>query len=106
MIKYNVTRLAVLSSVIFLTGCPVYETTTTNVDQAQDSGHIQFLNATSAHRIFVDGKLVGTGDDYSSSKVLAVPPGPHSIVITQGDTTVLSQKVFIGVGSTRAVEIR
>ena len=85
---------------------PVHETSTSNVDQSKDEGYIKFTNMTGDHRIFVDGKPIGAGDDYSSSKVLAVPPGPHLVEITQGSTTVLSQKVFIGAGSTRSIEIQ
>jgi hypothetical protein len=106
--------LVLALAVIFLSGCgllapvfgPVHETSTSNVDQAKDEGYIQFTNTTSQHRIFVDGRAVGTGNDFSSDKVLAVPPGPHLVEITSGSTTVLSQKVFIGAGSTRAIEVR
>ena len=85
---------------------PVHETSTSNVDQAKDEGYIKFINTTGDHRIFVDGKPVGVGDDYSSSRVLAVPPGPHLVEIKQGGGVILSQKVFIGAGSTRDIEIR
>ena len=106
--------LVLALAVTYLSGCgllapvfgPVHETSTSNVDQAKDEGYIQFTNTTSQHRIFVDGKAVGAGNDFSSDKVLAVPPGPHLVEITSGSTTVLSQKVFIGAGSTRAIEVR
>ncbi|MGH7407559.1 MAG: hypothetical protein ACREKF_06070, partial [Candidatus Methylomirabilales bacterium] len=63
-------------------------------------------NTTSDHQIFLDGKPIGTGTDYSSGKLLAVPPGPHLVEITQGGSIVLHQRVFIGVGSTRAIELK
>ncbi len=110
-------RIAVASLVgyvLLLSSCgflapvfgPVHETSTSNVDHAKDEGYIKFVNTTGDHRIFVDGKPAGAGDDYSSSKVLAVPPGPHLVEITQDGNTILSQKVFIGTGSTRAIEVR
>jgi len=112
----DITRrtLVLALAVIFLSGCgllapvfgPVHEPSTSNVDQAKDEAYIQFTNTTSQHRIFVDGRAVGAGNDFSSDKVLAVPPGPHLVEITSGSTTVLSQKVFIGAGSTRAIEVR
>lgn len=107
-------RVLMVSGLLLAAGCgflapvfgPVHETSTSNVDQSKDEGYIRFTNTTSDHRIFVDGKPIGAGDDYSSSRVLAVPSGPHLVEITQGSTTVLSQKVFIGTGSTRSIEIQ
>lgn len=114
MARQSIAGASLAACVLMLSGCgllapvfgPVHETSTTNVDQAQDAGYIKFVNTTSGHRIFVDGKSVGAGDEYSSSKVLAVPPGPHLVEITQGGNTILSQKVFIGTGATRAIEVR
>lgn len=107
-------RVLAVACLFLLSGCgflapvlgPVYETSTSTVDQAKDQGYIQFTNTTSDHRIFLDGKPIGTGTDYSSGKLLAVPPGPHLVEITQGGTIVLHQKVFIGAGSTRAIELK
>ena len=114
MFNYKVQRVLMASSVLLVASCgflapvfgPVHETSTTNVDQSKDEGYIRFINTASDHRIFVDGKPVGAGDEYSSSKVLAVSPGPHLVEIIQGSATVLSQKVFIGAGSTRSIEIQ
>jgi hypothetical protein len=85
---------------------PVHETSTSNVDQAKDEGYLRFMNTSSDQRILVDGKDVGAGNDYSSSRVLAVPPGPHVVEITSANATILREKVFIGAGSTREIEIR
>lgn len=107
-------RALAVACLLLLPGCgllapvvgPVYETTTSRVDQAKDEGYIQFMNTTSDHRILLDGKPVGSGTDYPPGKVLAVPPGPHLVEITRGGATVLHQKVFIGAGSTRAIELK
>ena len=85
---------------------PVYETSTSTVDQAKDEGYIRFTNVTGDHRIFLDGKFVGTGGDYGSGRVLAVPSGPHVVEIAQGNAIVLQQKVCIGAGSTRAIDLK
>jgi hypothetical protein len=114
MLNHKAQRVLVASSLLFVAGCgflapvfgPVHETSTSNVDQSKDEGYLRFTNTTSDHMIFIDGKPVGAGDDYSSSRVLAVPPGPHLVEITQGSTTILSQKVFIGSGSTRNIAIQ
>lgn len=114
MLNGTLPRAFTVAWLFLLSGCgllapvlgPVYETSTSTVDQAKDEGYIQFTNATSDHRIFLDGKPVGTGTDYASGRVLAVPPGPHLVEITQGGTIVLHQKVFIGAGSTRAIELK
>lgn len=112
---FTITPQRVLTvACLLLSGCgllapvvgPVYETTTSTVDQAKDEGYIQFTNTTSDHRILLDGKPVGSGADYPPGKVLAVPPGPHLVEITRGGATVLHQKVFIGAGSTRAIELK
>ncbi len=114
MLNGTLPRAFTVAWLFLLSGCgllapvlgPVYETSTSTVDQAKDEGYIQFTNTTSDHRIFLDGKPVGTGTDYASGRVLAVPPGPHLVEITQGGTIVLHQKVFIGAGSTRAIELK
>lgn len=104
----------VITGFLLLPGCgllapvlgPVYETSTTTVDQAKDEGYLRFTNVTADHRIFLDGKFVGTGSDYASDRVLAVPSGPHVVEIAQGNTIVLQQKVFIGAGATRAIDLK
>jgi hypothetical protein len=114
MVHQTMSVASLFLCVLLLSSCgflapvfgPVHETSTSNVDQAKDEGYIKFVNTTGDHRIFVDGRSVGAGDDYSSSRVLAVAPGPHLVEITMGGNTVLSQKVFIGTGSTRAIEVK
>lgn len=113
MVKTVILAFAITGSLL-LPGCgllapvlgPVYETSTSTVDQARDEGYIRFTNATADHRIFLDGTFVGTGSDYTSDRVLAVPSGPHVVEIAQGNTIVLQQKVFIGAGATRAIDVR
>lgn len=104
----------VLPSFLLIPGCgllapvlgPVYETSTSTVDQAKDEGYIRFTNVTADHRIFLDGKFIGTGNDYGSGRVLAVPSGPHVVEIAQGNAIILHQKVFIGAGATRAIDLQ
>jgi len=85
---------------------PVYETSTSSVSQTKEEGYLQFTNATGDHRILVDGKPIGTGSDFPSSKLFAVAPGPHMVEIIRGEVTILQEKVFIGAGSTREIAIR
>lgn len=103
-----------LLSFLLISGCgllapvlgPVSETSTSAVDQAKDEGYIRFTNVTAEHRIFLDGKFIGTGNDYAPGRVLAVPSGPHVVEIAQGNAIVLHQKVFIGTGATRAIDLQ
>ena len=111
----RVKLLFVLSvSLFFFQGCgllapifgPVYQTTSSHVDQGKDQGYIRFTNTTSHHRVFVDGVLVGSGDAYGPEKLLGVPPGTHLVEIMENGSVIVKQKVFIGTGSTRTIEIR
>jgi len=99
---------------LFLQGCgflapvfgPVYQTSTSSVDQAEDIGFIRFTNLTSDHRIFVDGTSVGSGNEFDAERVLAVSPGAHLVEILEGGNRVFHRKVFIGTGSTRNVALQ
>lgn len=111
----NVARLGIcIIGVFSLSGCglfapifgPVSQTTTSNVDQNKDEGYIRFSNIGSQHEIFLDGAAVGTGDAYKSGGQLGVTPGTHEIEIREAGITRLKQKVFIGTGSTRMIDIR
>ena len=111
----NVVRSGLcLISVLLLSGCglfapifgPVSQTTTSNVDQNKDEGYIRFSNIGSHDEIFLDGTAIGTGDAYRSGGELGVTPGTHEIVISEAGMTRWKQKVFIGTGSTRTIEVR
>jgi hypothetical protein len=114
MSKSALQRVVIGSSVLWLSSCgllapifgPVVERTTTNVNQAKDEGYLQFTNGTSEHQIFVDGRAIGTGNEYSSGKVLAVPSGPHLVEVTRGGAVVVKEKVFIETGSTRPISLQ
>ena len=107
-------KVYVLSAAYSYSGCglfaplfgPVSQTTTSNVDQNKDEGYIHFSNIASHHEIFLDGTAIGTGDAYQSGGQLGVTPGTHEIEIREAGTTRLRQKVFIGTGSTRTIDIR
>ena len=111
----NVVRSGLcLISVLLLSGCglfapifgPVSQTTTSNVDQNKDEGYIRFSNIGSHDEIFLDGTAIGTGDAYRSGGELGVTPGTHEIEIREAGMTRWKQKVFIGTGSTRTIEVR
>ena len=85
---------------------PVSQTTTSNVDQNKDEGYIRFSNITSQQEIFLDGTAIGTGESYRSGGQLGVTPGTHEIEIREAGLVRLKQKVFIGTGSTRTIDIR
>ena len=99
---------------LFLSGCglfapilgPVSQETTSNVDQAKDEGYIRFTNIEKQHEIYLDGTAIGTGEAYRSGGQLGVSPGTHDIEIREGGVSKLKQKVFIGTGSTRTVDVR
>ena len=85
---------------------PVSETTTSNVDQTKDEGYIRFTHIAAGDRIFLDGTAIGTGEAYQTGGQLGVSPGTHEIEVRTGDTVRLRQKVFIGTGSTRTIDLR
>ena len=101
-----------------LTGCglmapvvdPVYQSSTSNVDQGKAEGYIRFVNATSEHEIFIDGTSIGSGEAYDSGGtgtqgVLAVSPGTHLVEIMKGSQMLYQRKVFLGTGVTRSITI-
>ncbi len=107
-------RTLCLLGALLLPGCglfapifgPVSQTTTSNVDQGKDEGYIRFSNIGAADEIFLDGNAVGTGGPYQSGGQLGVTPGTHEIEVRAGDRVRLKQKVFIGTGSTRTIDVR
>lgn len=84
----------------------MYQTTTSNVDQKKDEGYIRFTNIGSHHQIVLDGVVIGTGDAYSDGGQLGVTPGTHEIEIRESGIVRLKQKVYIGTGSTRTIDVR
>lgn len=107
-------RSLFLLGLLFLPACglfapifgPVSQTTTSNVDQNKDEGYIRFSNITSQQEIFLDGAAIGTGESYRSGGQLGVTPGTHEIEIREAGLVRMKQKVFIGTGSTRTIDIR
>ena len=109
-----VPRSLFLLGVLLLSACglfaplfgPVSQTTTSNVDQNKDEGYIRFSNINSNQEIFLDGNAIGTGEAYRSGGQLGVTPGTHEIEIREAGLVRLKQKVFIGTGSTRTIDVR
>lgn len=79
---------------------------TSNVDQAKNEGYVQFTGGTGEDRIFLDGREVGSGSDYSVDRLLAVTPGPHLVEVRRGGAVVRQERVYVGTGSTRRFVIR
>ncbi len=112
-----------LGAIIMLTGCviPVYESTTSNVDQGKDESYIQFVNVQREHQIFIDGTSIGSGKKYNPAfaydetyddsgraplrGVLAVSPGTHLVEITKDGRVLYQRKIFLSAGSTKSVTI-
>ncbi len=84
---------------------PVYQTSTSNVDQGKDQGFIRFVNLTGDNLIYVDGNAVGSGEKFVSDSLLALSPGTHTVEIRKGSASVYNRKVFIGTGSTKSIEL-
>jgi hypothetical protein len=112
--EWRLRLLLLCTAVLLCSGCglfapifgPVSQTTTTNVDQNRDEGYIRFSNIGSAQEILLDGTSIGMGAAYRDGGQLAVSPGPHDIEIRDAGVVRLQQKVFIGTGSTRTIEVR
>jgi hypothetical protein len=96
----------VLSLALGPSGCTLFRRSTSNVDQRPDEGYLQFTNGTREDRIFVDGKAVGTGDEFAADRLLAVTSGPHLVEIVRGGQVVRQERVYIGQGNTRKVAVR
>ena len=107
-----------LGALIPVAGCgvmapvvgPVYESSTSNVDQGKAEGYIRFVNTTREHEIFIDGKSIGSGEAYDSGAtgtqgVLAVSPGTHLVEIKRGSQILYQRKVFLGTGVTTSVTV-
>jgi hypothetical protein len=109
-----VVRSLFLLGVLLLSACglfaplfgPVSQTTTSNVDQNKDEGYIRFSNISGHQEIFLDGNAIGTGEAYRDGGQLGVTPGTHEIEIREAGLVRLKQKVFIGTGSTRTIDVR
>lgn len=107
-------RSLLLLGTLLFSGCglfapifgPVSQTTTSNVDQNKDEGYIRFSNMAGHDEIFLDGNAIGTGEAYRSGGQLGVTPGTHEIEIREAGLTRFKQKVFIGTGSTRTIDVR
>jgi hypothetical protein len=54
----------------------------------------------------LDGNAIGTGEAYRDGGQLGVTPGTHEIEIREAGLVRLKQKVFIGTGSTRTIDVR
>ena len=111
----NISRFIIcLLGALFISGCglfapifgPVSQETTSNVDQNKDEGYIRFSNISSQDEILLDGTSIGTGEAYRSGGQLGVTPGTHELEIRQGGSTRLKQKIYVGTGSTRTIDVR
>jgi hypothetical protein len=54
----------------------------------------------------LDGTAIGTGETYRAGGQLGVTPGTHEIEIREAGLVRFKQKVFIGTGSTRTIDVR
>lgn len=114
MVRYIAGSTLGLIGLLLVSGCglfapifgPVSQTTTSNVDQNKDEGYLRFTNIGSQHEIFLDGAAIGNGGAYASGGQLGVSPGTHEIEIHEAGMIRLKQKVFIGTGSTRTIDVR
>ena len=106
-------RSLIVIGSLSLSGCglfapifgPVSQTTTSNVDQNKDEGYIRFTNISGQDEILLDGTAIGSGEAFRSGGQLGVTPGPHEVEVRGGGMIRLKQKVFIGTGSTRTIDI-
>ncbi len=96
--------LLVLGVLATASGCFMRQTG--NVDQVKNEGYVQFTGGQAQDQIYLDGKPVGTGSEYSTDRLLAVTPGPHLVEVVRGGSVVRQERVYVGTGSTRAFVIR
>lgn len=96
--------LVLAAALLGAPGCFMRQTS--NVDQAKNEGYVQFTGGTGEDQIFLDGKAVGSGSDYSVDRLLAVTPGPHLVEVRHAGSVIRQERVYVGTGSTRRFTIR
>jgi len=97
--------MALLSSSVRFSGT-YYRACLSDYKLECGSGYLRFTNITSQHQIYLDGASIGSGEAYSSGDLLGVSPGTHLVEIMRDGNVELQQKVFIGTGSTRTIELK
>jgi hypothetical protein len=88
--------LAVVAAFIATAGC-VYPTTTT--EQGGVSSALSFAGLPATAEVVVDGATVGTVANFES-KVLAVTPGSHRVIVQDGGQTIVDREFYVGREST------
>jgi hypothetical protein len=68
--------------------------------------HLSIANAPAGAILTIDGTTIGPAADYAPSvKQLALDHGTHLIVISSGGTTLFSNSVYLGDGTSRTITL-
>jgi hypothetical protein len=96
-------KLAILALPLLLLACAEPITVTRAVDNRPK---LQVLGAPKGAVLFLDGKAVGEAAAYAGTPgVLLVEPGTHIVEVRLGETLLLSQKVYLGGGEQKTLQV-
>lgn len=75
-------------------------------DTARDEGYLLFSGARPGHTVYIDGVLRGRAEAFGGKPaVLAATPGLRTIEVRNGDEVIVRDRVFIGRGTTRTIDL-
>lgn len=94
--------LSILMAVVAACGGGPYR----QVQAARQEGYVKLVGGTAVQTVYIDGVAKGAASEFNGSPgILAVRPGMRSIEVREGDRVVLQERVYIGVGVTKALDV-
>jgi hypothetical protein len=96
-------RFLLVILIILIAGCAYPTTSTRTVD---DRPSIAIQGAPRGAMLFVDGLNMGEAQQYNGKpKALLLETGTHVVEVRDQERTFLSEKVFLGSGTTKALSV-
>ena len=72
----------------------------------RDEGYLRFSGGRPGQTVYVDGGQQGSTEEFSGKPgVLATTPGLRTIEVREGDRVIMRDKVFIGAGVTKIIDL-
>ncbi len=70
-----------------------------------DRSAVTIANAPDDAWVQVDGRNMGTVDEFSDGRALRLEPGTHTVMISTANRILLSEKIFLGGGEVRTLKV-